>query len=267
MKKDELLISLNWVIPKLDWVIPKSLHSRKDISDYITTEWNRYHDSYSGKDYDTLHEIAEDLDKSIGSRTETIDQSFDHSHYLTHLDGYFNTLLDDHHRDTKLEEIFGIPGDEPYRLGDATVEQSASEVGEVGENYEYDYHIRFPEHVLDLKNPEWDFWRLENPYGETTVGEQLEMIACERTILRNLNRDTRDECDYLKLQLTVLRNVIWQVQKHSRIPKWEDLFDGRQPSTSEIKVALPYTDQFFVPRARDIDPEIERQSFLIVHPP
>ena len=146
-EKDELFIPP-------EWVIPKSLHSRKEKSDYITSDWNGYHDSYTGKDYETLQKIEEDIAENIAPLAETIDKSLDHGHYLTHLTGDFNTLLDDHPRDTKLEEIFGIPGDEPYRLGDATVEQSASEVGE---NYEYDYHIRLPEYVLDLKNPEWDF--------------------------------------------------------------------------------------------------------------
>ena len=252
MKKDEPFIPP-------DWVIPKSLRTRKKISDYITTEWNRHHDSYSGKDYDTLQEIAEDLDKSIRSRTETIDKILDHDIYLTHLDGDYSTLLNDHHRDTRFDEIFGVLEDSAFKFGDATVERGAPTA-----DGQRDYYIHWPEYVLDLKNPEWDgFYRLENPHGETTVGEQLDRIAAEKGILEKLNRETRDECDDLKLQLTILRNVLWQIQKHNLIPKWEDLFDGRQPSTSEIKVALPYTDQFFVPRERDIDPEIERQAIKV----
>ena len=95
------------------------------------------------------------------------------------------------------------------------------------------------------------------------MGEQLDMIACEKRILRNLNRTTTDKCDYLKLRLTIIRNVLWQIQTHGVVPKWEELCQGRQLSTGEIDQELPFTDQFYVPRERDVDPEIARQASMI----
>jgi len=250
MKKDELFIPP-------EWVIPKSLRTRKQISDYIVAAWNKYHDLYTGKDYAVLELMAGRISKEILTRTEIADSALDHERYLMRLADCFRRLLDDHHEDTTLEEIFGIPGDPPYKLGDTTVVQSASEVGEEGD-YEYDYQIRLPKHVLELKG--WDsIYPLENPRGETTVGEQLDMIASEMASTQDLSRKTINEIDLLKFRVTILRNVLWQILRNGVIPKWEDIFQSRRPTTSEIGKELPYADEINVPRERDIDPEIAQE--------
>ena len=239
------------------WVIPKSLRTRKQISNYITIGWNKYHDSYTEKDYAALELAAERISREILTQTKIADSALDHERYLMHLADLISELLNDHHKDTKLEEIFGILGDTTYKLGDATVEQCTAAVGEDSDN-KFDYRLRLPEDVLALKG--WgSIYPLENLHRENTVGEQRIMVASEIVSIQDLSQATKNKIDFLGLRITILRNVLWQIRKRGEIPKWEDIFKDQRPTTSEIIEELPYSYEISALPESDIDPEIAQE--------